>query len=151
MALAYTVYEVQRTSKPTPARTRELLADIDDGKVRVEQYTICEAKVLQEQEHGGLFYFLRTSDDRVYVAFDYESQRLGVDGEDPLSSFFAPKSMLRIEKTMHSGTTLVEKFEGESLDVPAPIPMTNKTWRWPEPEEFVKVPWTKIEERYGER
>ncbi len=150
LALAYTVYEIQKTNMPAPERIRSLLADIEARKVIVEEHSISAAKVLQEEEHGGLFYFLLTSEDRVYVAFDYESQGLGVDGQNPLSSAFRPKSKLRIQKTPHTGATLVEEFDGEILEVPKPIPMKASPSKWPEPEEFVDIPWARIEEVYSE-
>lgn len=149
IAFVYTVYEILRTNKLSDKRIRALQADIASGKLIIEEHEIRAAKVFQEPEHLGLFYFLLTSDDRVYVAFDYESVELNENCENPLDSTFRPKSTLRIGRTTHARVPLVEEFEGEFIDVPEPLPMTLKTGRWPEPEEFIDTPWAEIESYYG--
>ena len=138
ISFAYTVYEIQRTNKPSAARIRALQADIESGVLIVEEHEIRAAKVFQEPEHLGLFYFLQTSDDRVYVAFDYESVELNENDENPLDSTFRPKSILRLGKTTHARVPLIEEFDGDPIDIPEPLPMTLKTRRWPEPEEFYR-------------
>lgn len=110
---------------------------------------LVEAKVFQEEEHGALFYFLRTSDDLVYVSFDYESQDLAAGGEDPMSSSFKPRTTLRIEKTPHARQLLSEHFLGDALPVPKPLPMAVRADIWPECGEFVDVAWSAIEAKYG--
>lgn len=149
ISFVYSFYEEQRCSRPSRERIRALQADIESGTLNVEEHEIQAAKVFQEPEHLGLFYFLLTSEDRVYVAFDYESVELNENGENPLDSTFRPKSLLRLGTTTNAQVPLVEEFIGEKIDVPEPLPMTLKTRRWPEPEEFVDTPWAEIESHYG--
>src|SRR5262249_27577053 len=59
--------------------------DLERGVATEETLEFTAAKRFQEPEHGGLIYFLRARDERVYVLYDYESQELGVQGKDPLS------------------------------------------------------------------
>lgn len=149
VSFVYTVYEIQRCNKPSRKRIRALQADIESGTLTVEEHEIRAAKVFQEPEHLGLFYFLLTSEDRVYVAFDYESVELNENCENPLDSTFRPKSILRLGKTTHAQVPLIEEFVGDPIEVPEPLPMTHKGRRWPEPEEFVDTPWAEIESYYS--
>ncbi len=149
ISFIYPVYEEQRCNRPSRERIRALQADIESGKLTVEEHEIRAAKVFQEPEHLGLFYFLLTADNRVYVAFDYESVELNEDGENPLDSTFRPKSVLRLGMTKHAQVPLVEEFLGDAIEVPEPVPMTHKGRRWPEPETFVDTPWAEIESYYG--
>ena len=55
-----------------------LRADLDTGIVVEELYEFTAAKRFQEPEHGGLMYFLKTTDDKVLVLHDHESANLGV-------------------------------------------------------------------------
>lgn len=149
VALTYSTYELQRTNRPSRERIRSLQADIKLGKMIVERHKIKAAKVFQEPEHGALFYFLLTSDDRIYVALDYESADLYLQEKNPFDSSFQPKSVLRIEFTPNTRVPIVEEFEGEPIEIPETLAMTPKAKKWPEPESFIDVPWTEIESRYG--
>jgi len=60
-----------------------VLRDLNRGVATEEALLVTAAKRFQEPEHGGLIYFLRTNDDRVFVLYDYESQDRGVQGQDP--------------------------------------------------------------------
>jgi len=149
ISFIYSFYEEQRCGRPSRERIRALQADIESGKLTVEEHEIRAAKVFQEPEHLGLFYFLLTSEDRVYVAFDYESVELNENCENPLDSTFRPMSVLRLGMTTHAQVPLVEEFVGDAIDVPKPMPMTSKGRRWPEPETFVDTPWAEVESYYG--
>ena len=149
LSLAYSAKEVMRVSRPNPAYRAKLLKDIENGLVEIDECEISAAKVFQEPEHGGLIYFLKTTEGRVYVSFDYESQEMGVHGKDPLASSFRPKSRLRIERTPISRKVLAEVFAGDNLDLPNPIELTVHPDKWPEPGEFIDVPWSKLEAKYS--
>jgi hypothetical protein len=148
LSLAYAAKEVFRVNRSNPEYKNKLLKDIENGVVEIEKHTITAAKVFQEPEHGGLMYFLRTAEDRVYVSFDYESQDLGVAGGDPTSSSFKAKRELKIERTPLSRTVLVETFAGDNLELPDPVELTAHPDNWPESEDFVGVPWAKLESKY---
>lgn len=148
ISLAYAAKEVLRVSRPNPEHRNKLLKDIENGVVEIEDHTITAAKVFQEPEHGGLMYFLQTAEDRVYVSFDYESQDLGVAGDDPMASSFKPKRELKIERTPVSRTVLAENFVGDDLELPDPMELTAHPDKWPESEDFVCDPWEKLETTY---
>ncbi|MDJ0940557.1 MAG: hypothetical protein QNJ00_12430 [Woeseiaceae bacterium] len=149
LCFIYTVYEVQRSEKPTAERAKALQADVDQRKVLIEEHTFTAVKVAEEPEHGGLIYFFLNTEGRVYVLLDYESVYTGIEEEDPPQSTFVPKSRLRIEVTPVARVPLAEDFDGEILEVPEPFLMTSKTRVWPEPETFIDTPWDRIESTYG--
>jgi len=107
------------------------------------------AKRFQEPEHGGLIYFLRTNDGRVFVLFDHESQDLGVQGENPLSSEFRPRVEFRITRAPQSGHVLSSTFSGPPLHLESPLDLTIPPKQWPETEEFCEIPWDDLEVRLG--
>lgn len=149
LVAAYAAKEVFRVGRPNPEYRRRLLRDIDNGIVEVEACELTEVKVFEEPEHGGLMYFLHTTDNRVYVSFDYESQDLGVAGEDPMASSFKPKRKLNIHRTPISRTVLVEEFEGDDLDIPEPLVITTQPEAWPDFEDFVDISWNGLEKKYA--
>ena len=149
IGLVYSLVGVIRTSRPNSLVIEQIQADIDTGRAIVTDYDVIDVKAFQEPEHGGLIYFLRTSDDMVYVAFDYESQNLGVQGRDPASSGFTPRTRLRIIKGAKSGMTIDSGFSGEPMHVADAIPLTTHPNFWPEPEEFVDVPWSQLDVKFG--
>src|SRR5947209_8610360 len=79
-----------RWIKRWPDTRPDLRADLKGGQVVEECYEFTAAKRFQEPEHGGLIYFMRTTDDKVLVLYDHESQDLGVQDENPLNSKFQP-------------------------------------------------------------
>src|SRR5690606_34786601 len=94
-------------------------------------------------------YFLRTSDDRVYVLYDHESQDLGVDGQDPLSSAFRPQSQLLATRAPNSRLVITQAFAGHELARPAIRELAAPAREWPEPDEFCSVSWNDLERRYA--
>lgn len=130
-------------------RRPQLASDIEKAEVVEEHYHFVEAKRFQEQEHGGLMYFLRTANDKVLTLFDYESQELGVDGKDPLQSQFQPKSELVMVRTPATGLVIGQKFSGEVLNVGEPIVLELAPDRWPESEAYCSIPWLKLESKLG--
>lgn len=114
--VAAAIYVIGRTVAPrikNKNRISKIEADLESGQVVEELYEIAAAKRMQEQEHGGLIYFLHTTDDRVLVVYDAESQQLGVLNEDPLSSEFRPRRSLTMVRAPHTGYVLDKIFSGE--------------------------------------
>jgi hypothetical protein len=131
--------------KSWPDSRQPLRDDLEAGLVSEEQLTVLEAKVLQEPEHGGLIYFLRSDDDRVLVLYDRESLDLSMADEDPMGSSFEPQSILTIVRAPQSGFTIDSSFSGENIDIHGPTEMTASPDKWPEDEEYSPIPWGQIE------
>jgi len=124
-----------------------LRADLEGGQVVEELYQFTAAKRFQEPEHGGLFYFLLTTDEKVLVLYDAESQNLGAAGEDPLGSPFKAYTRLSMVRAPNTGYVINQRFSGELLDAGEPREMRLPPRQWPEPDMFCQIPWQKLEER----
>ena len=149
MVVIWLALELRRLVESRTTRRRAILADLDAGLVEEEELSVLEVKRFQEPEHGGLIYFLRVTDDRILVLYDYESQALGVDGEDPLASSFCPRQTLQRVQAPCSRDVLRQEFSGEPLPLPPPVMLAAKPERWPEPEEFSGTPWHELDATYG--
>lgn len=143
IALVSSVRWVRRWQSPASALRRDLAG----GKVLEEHYRFSAAKRFQEPEHGGLLYCLRTADDRVLVLFDHESQDLGVEGQDPLKSSFSPRAELLLARAPRTRLVLGRHFCGAVLDAGAPLELTARPSRWPDPDECSKYKWDDLEKR----
>lgn len=134
---------------------RDVRPDIQDdlkaNEVIEETYIFTAAKRFQEPEHGGLFYFFRTPDDRVFVVFDEESQNLGAEGQNPLNSKLQPHTQLAIGRAPKTKWALSQKFFGEKLDVGEPLEMSIAPERWPESESFCKFHWDALEQKLSKK
>ncbi|GEM_PF-2332082 len=126
-----------------------LLADIANQRVNVEEYEFREVLRMQEPEHLGLIYFMREDDEAAFVYFDSESQDLGVQGEDPLSSSFIPRRHLRVTRAPVSGVAIVCEFTGDALQLGDPIEISVPPDQWPEHEEVCKVPWSELKSTFA--
>ncbi len=149
LSLAYAAKTVLIDSLPNSERRDMLRKDIDNGVVEVEKHTFTAVKVFQEQEHGGLIYFLRAAGELVYVYYDRESQDLGVAGEDPMASSFEPKCWLTIERTPIAKIVLSQHFVGAALEVPEVLDLTARPDTWPESGTFIRLQWAALESTYG--
>jgi hypothetical protein len=140
------VFKIVRRSK---AATSAIEADFASGVVEDTTIRIVEAMRLQEPEHGGFLYFLRTADERVYVQFDYESQDLGVDGQDPESSNYLPRDTLKVVRTHREGRVLASGFTGEPIPIVHKGRLTSMPKHWPEPDTFCETPWEMLASTYA--
>jgi hypothetical protein len=127
----------------------ELRTDVDEARVDEEHYVFKEVKRFQEQEHGGLFYFLRTADDKVFALFDHESQDLGCQGEDPLKSSFKPMSELVLVRAPQTRFVIGSTFSGLPLEAGDPIDLVLDPEEWPESESYCAIPWFELGSRLG--
>jgi hypothetical protein len=125
-----------------------LKTDLEAGQVVEEDYKLTAAKRMQEQEHGGLIYFLRTVDDDVLVLYDEESQQLGVLDDEPLNSSFQPCSNLIMIRAPKTGYVIDKIFSGELLDAGEPLDLLASPDDWPENEEFCDIAWDDLEATY---
>ena len=126
-----------------------LREDLAQSQVDEEQYTFTEGKRFQEQEHGGLVYFLRSAENEVFVVFDSESANLGAGGEDPLRSSYRPQSNLVIVRAPKSGWVLDRKPSGAELRVGPPVDLMADDKEWPEDETLCNIPWSQLDARLG--
>jgi hypothetical protein len=126
-----------------------LQADIAAGQVTEEHYGFTSAKRFQEPEHGGLIYFLRTTEDKVLTLFDHESQDLGAQGGDPLKSSFVPRSELVMVRAPKTGLVIDKTFAGALLEAGEPVELSVGPKHWPESESCVNIAWSELESRLG--
>lgn len=124
-------------------------ADLDNGVVTDERLEFVAAKRFQEPEHGGLMYLALTTDDRVFTLYDYESQTLGLDGRDPLTSSFRPTSQLRIVRAPLTRFAIAKTAAGGPLAADIVGELTVPPEQWPEPDEFCDIPWHELEQRFS--
>ncbi len=136
---------IRRWRDPRPL----INADISGGQVVEETYHFTAAKRFQEPEHGGLFYFLRTTDDRVLVLYDAESQGLGVQGDNPLRSTFKPCTNLVIVRAPNTGYVISKHFSGEPLLSGDPHELAVGPKEWPDSDAYCDIPWQQLETRLG--
>ena len=127
----------------------QLQDDLNRAKVIEESYRFIGAKRFQEPEHGGLIYFLHSTENEVFTVYDYESQTLGVDDKDPLLSPYRPQAGLRLVRAPASGYVLSTQSSGAELSVGLPLALTVKPAEWPEDESLCPIPWDQLEQRLG--
>jgi hypothetical protein len=149
LCAAYSIFSTLRWIKGWRDVRPGLRADLASGEVAEEHYEFNAAKRFQEPEHGGLMYFLRTVDNKVFVLFDYESQGLGAEGEDPLATEFRPCENLLLVRASHSEIVLSQNFSGAALEVGEPIELSVGPSKWPEWDCYCEVKWEELEQRYG--
>lgn len=125
----------------------DLRADLEGGQVIEETCEFTAAKRFQEPEHGGLIYFLRTTDDKVLVLYDHESQDLGVQDENPLKSTFQPRTELLIVRAPKTGFIISKRFSGAALNAGDPHELSVAPQSWPESETYCKLRWDELERR----
>lgn len=124
-------------------------ADLEGGRVVDERYQLVAAKRFQEPHHGGIFYFLRTSDDKVLVLFDHESQELAVNDKDPMSSTFQPRTDLLMVRAPDTTFVIRKEFSGAPL-VPGELhDMDEALEKWPEDESLCNIPWDDLEGHFS--
>lgn len=141
----YATYSTARWMGSWEDSRQPLRDDLRSGIVTEEHLRLLEAKLLQDPEHGGFVYFLKTDDGRVYVIYDHESIELAMAEEDPTGSGFEPRSQLTIVKAPRSQFTINNSFSGRDIDVYGPAEMTAPPKKWPENEDFSPIPWDQIE------
>ena len=141
----YGIYSTASWMRSWPDHRQAVRDDLNAGLVTEERLTVLEAKVLQEPEHGGLIYLLRSGDGRVFVLYDHESLDLAMNDEDPMGSRFDPQSIVTIVRAPQSGFMIESSFSGDDIDIQGPIEMTATPGKWPQDEKFFSLAWEQIE------
>jgi hypothetical protein len=147
LVAVYAFWEQRRAGRGLQDPRQPLRDDLAGGVAEEVTLQLTAAKRYQEPEHGGLVYCFRTSDETVFVLFDYGSQQLGVEDEDPLTSDFQPREVLHLVRTPRSGLCLSTRFAGAPLPLPAPRQLTLPPEKWPESETFTDIPWEDLDKR----
>jgi hypothetical protein len=151
-ALACAVYSAgyhYRWIKGFKSSTVAIQSDLANGAAQEEIYEFTDVKRFQEQEDGGLLYFLKSSTGKAYVLFDSESQDLGARGEDPMNSSFVPRAQLRVVRAQNSRRVLSSEFLGPNLALSTPLDLLAPPSAWPEQDEYCQVPWAELEGRFS--
>ena len=116
------------------------------GVAEVETYTLTACKRYQEPEHGGLIYLARADDHQVLCLYDKESQDLGVQDQDPLSSSFRIRRDLQIVRVPAVGWPLEVRMTGDELPVESPKPLNLRPQDWPEADRTLALAWDRLDE-----
>ncbi|WP_299803222.1 hypothetical protein [uncultured Shewanella sp.] len=143
----YSLISTTKWAKSWPDDRLDLKKDIDGDKVLDTTYEVKGVKRFQEQEHGGLIYFLLLHDNKVLTLYDYESVEIEMQGGDPLTSNFKPRSKLRIVKAPNTGYFITQEFVGNELLLPEPTDLFSSPDKWPEGESWCNIPWNELESR----
>jgi hypothetical protein len=143
----YAVFSSGRRYRKFSASRKALNENLAADLVTEERLEFSAARRFQEPEHGGLFYFLRTHDDKVFVLYDRESQDLGVQDLDPLASGLVPRSNLTIVRTPPGRYVITQDFSDEPIEVGPPAVLGISPARWPEDAEFFDCPWNELDQR----
>jgi len=151
LSAAYSAVSTMRWMSRWPDARPRVDRDIAAGLVTEEHVEFEAVKRFQEPEHGGLIYFLRTSDERVFVLYDHESQDLGVQSQDPLGSRFRPRVHFRLVRAPSSRFVLSRSFSGPVLELHDPVELTASPGQWPETDEFCEIRWDELESRLGRK
>lgn len=146
--IVLSVMSTVRWLKPSRVYRSLVRTDLAENAVVEKQLTFVEAKVLREPEHGGLMYFFRTSDDRVFVIYDHESQDLGVEVKDPRASAFQPRAQLSLVMAPMSRVSLSKTFSGPPLTAGNVMELAADPKQWPASDEFCGVAWHELEDRF---
>jgi hypothetical protein len=147
----YAIISSVRWVKKWPDPRKDYQADLESGQVIEEFYQFTATKRFQDPEHGGLIYFLRTINDEVFVLYDYESQNLGAEGDEPLNSKFQPRAELLIVRAPKSEEVIGRQISGAALEVGEPLELKNGPRAWPEDETYCKIPWDELEKRLNRK
>lgn len=146
---AFATVSSQRWFRSRPDERAQLAGELERGVIIAETFTLTAVKRFQEPEHGGLWYFLRTDDDRVLVVFDDESQDLGAGGGDPLQSSFRPRAQVTIARAPVTRFALATEFQGPELEPGEVLELAAPPREWPDSAELCPVSWADLELRFG--
>lgn len=116
------------------------------GVAEVETYALTACKRYQEPEHGGLIYLALADDEQVLCLYDRESQDLGVQDQDPLSSSFRVRRDLQIVRVPAMGWPLEVRMTGEELPVDSPRQLNLRPQNWPEADRVLALACDRLDE-----
>lgn len=127
---------------------RSVVADLDNGVVKVDVLDVQGIKLLQEPEHHSLIFLLKLSNGKILVLYDYDSY----DSDNDFPTKAKPTLRARERITLRSFPVSQRKrwaFEGAEMALPAPIELALDPERWPDDESWCRVKWENIERHFG--
>lgn len=145
VSVIYPLVDSIRWARNLRSDRGKICQDIENGKVIVESYRISDIKRFQEQEHGGLIYFLQIKNKGVLVLYDHKSTEICIDGGDPLSSPFKPRENLNIVRAPETNYPISTKFSGAKLPLPEVLDLMASTDLWPDDDTWCDIPWSDLE------
>jgi len=121
----------------------DILQDINDKKVIVETYVVQDMCRFQEPELGGFIYFLKVSEQAVFVIYDYQSQTEN-------DAVFLVKRNMQLSLAPHCKKQLGQEWQGDDIFVSATYPLTLPPENWPQPETWLSVEWSQLPSFFSE-
>lgn len=143
----YAVVSSIRWVRSWPDSSNSVSADIASHSVDEEHYEFAAAKSFEDPEHGGLIYFLRTSEDKVLTLYDYEGVELGAQNDESKKRCLVPRSTLVMVRAPHSGFVISKKFSGSALECGQSLELSADPKDWPESDVYCDIPWPELESR----
>lgn len=147
ICLVYAVLSSIRWVRAWPDSSASVSTDIASDSVDEEHYELTAAKSFEDPEHGGLIYFLRTSDDKVLTLYDYEGLELGAQNEESSKRSLVPRSTLVMVRAPHSGFVISKTFSGSALECGRSLELSADPKDWPESDVYCDIPWSELEPR----
>ncbi|WP_022943085.1 hypothetical protein [Psychromonas hadalis] len=114
-----------------------ILQDIQCAQVEDESYFVHDLCRFQVPELGGFIYFLKISEQAVFVIYDYQSQ-------DDVNHAFLVQKKLTLSKAPCCDHYLEYVFTGDGVALSATYPLTVVPEEWPLPDRWLALPWSQL-------
>ncbi|GLS91693.1 hypothetical protein GCM10007916_27620 [Psychromonas marina] len=122
-----------------------ILQDINSGEVVEETYNVQQVCRFQEPELGGFIYFLKISEQDVFVLYDYASQEASSQSKEHSPSDFLVQTQLLLIRAPNSGYYLQHQFSGETVPVSNTYPLTLTPEKWPAADSWSSLSWSQLQ------
>jgi hypothetical protein len=114
-----------------------ILQDINNALMLDETYYVQEVCRFQEPEMGGFIYFLKISEKKIFVVYDYQSQ-----GNS--DRFFLLQQSLILSYAPHCGQYVSQCFKGDPIAVSKTHSLTVPPEQWPLSNTWLILSWAEI-------
>ena len=122
-----------------------ILQDIRGAVIEEENYIIEEVCRFQESHHGGYIYFLKVSEQDVFVVYDYQSQKNSIQNSHSTVKSFSLLTKLTLSRSPKSNYYLNYALSGEKVTNYNTYPLNLVPEKWPLSETWCSVPWSRLE------
>jgi hypothetical protein len=133
----YALFSTYRWLTTTENSYPFILQDIIEGQVFDETYYVQEVCRFQEPKLGGFIYFLKISEQNIFVTYDYLSQTES-------DNIFLIKQKLILSHAPHCNHFVNLQFTGEPIAINATFPLTLPPDKWPLPDSWLCLPWSDL-------
>ncbi len=138
---------------PSRATVALRAQDFASGEVDELILDVAEAKAFREPEHGGLMYFLKLGDSRVF--YDVSGGDLPDAGwesqVDIIPEMDLPRERLHLLYGTASGRLLGTRFSGAPVQPLSVSMMKGSPEYWPSPGTFRKTAWEDVDAHFAAR